>query len=656
MVGVMERLPVILKNIDGSPPRRRVRPYRVRIRVLFAFISIALVALIVRLGHLQIRHCDYYGGEAARRRLKASLIDTRRGTIYDRKGRPLASDKPAFDICVLFASSKKQNAHRVLARRDPATGKYELNRGPWISSVALLSGKSKEEVTDIAREIIAQVEDTRGRVVRNYVERRDKQPPKSFKIPEEVSYHPILEDVPYDLMSWAEVAGDNFPGIQVRAKAHRSYPYKDAAAHIIGYTAPVRGEEVQKWGESYAGYLYKKFLLHDFIGRTGIERRFNTGLRGERGEIMEEIDVRGQRQQILARRPPVPGNDVYLTIDIDLQREAEAALGKRRGAVVLMDPRNGEVLALATNPRFDLNTFRRNYAKLRRDPAHPLINRATQAAVPPGSLFKVVTATAGLQTGKVPRRTTFNCRGSVTLGNRTFKCWSRWGHGDVSLTQAIEKSCNVYFFNAGRRIGGPSLTRWAEKFGLGSRTGIEIAEAPGNVDRPKSTGAVFNMSIGQGRMLTTPLQVARVMAVIANGGRSVSPHLLLKIVDSHGATVEPEKGHSLRAGKPLGIQRANINCLRQALRYVVTQGTASRLPESAILKDLGVAAKTGTAQTAVETENQAWIAGFAPYTNARICFAVFVERVPEHGGDMCVPIIAPVLDYYFHKWQVARLD
>ncbi|NOZ21266.1 MAG: hypothetical protein GXP25_09260 [Planctomycetes bacterium] len=651
----METNHAILRDVDKKRARRRVRPYRLRLRVLFGLISLAFLVLTLRLADLQIRKARFYGGEAVRRRVKTSLVDTRRGSVYDRYGRILAQDKPSFDVCVLFSSSKDDD-ERVLARRNRETGKYELSLGVWLRSIVRLSSMPLQDIQEKVREIIADVEATRERVIRRYIKRRGKAPPRSFKIPEEISYHPVLTDVDFDLISWVEVANDHFPGIKVEAKAVRFCPYKDSAAHVLGYTAPVQGEDIQRWGESYAGSPYKRFLVRDYIGRTGIEKRYNKFLRGTRGEIIEEIDVAGRRQSILASRPPIPGDDVYLTIDIDLQRAAEAGLGKQVGAMVLMNPHNGEILAMASYPRYDPNTFRRDYTTLRKNPDHPLLHRATLAAVPPGSVFKIVSATAGLETRKLKEASTFECTGSLKLGNIVFGCWSKWGHGKLCMREAIEQSCNVYFFNVGRIVGGDALRTWGAKYGLGRPTGIELTEAAGNLMDAKSRGDEFNMAIGQGSMLVTPVQMARLIAVVANGGKLVHPHLLRKVVDCNGKTVASAGGELASVGKATGIHRSTIAFLRTALRNVLIEGPAHRLPDAAPLVKLGVAGKTGTAQTAVETENQAWFVGFAPYDNPKICFAVFAERVPGHGGATCIPLIRPVLEYYFQKSSLAALD
>ncbi|MEW6356709.1 MAG: penicillin-binding transpeptidase domain-containing protein [Planctomycetota bacterium] len=633
-----------------------MRPYRLRLRILLGCIGVAFVALGVRLADLQIRKVHFYGGEAVRRRVKTSLVDTRRGSVKDRNGNVLAQDKPSFDVCVLFSSSKDDCADQTLARYNPNTDKYELNPGVWLPSIARLSGMPARDIEEKVRGIIAEVEATREQVIRGYVRRHAKKPPRSFKVPEEVSYQAVLTDVDFDLISWVEVANDHFPGIKVEAKARRFYPYKDSAAHVIGYTAPIGGEEIEKWGESYAGSPYKRFLVHDYIGRTGVEKHFDKYLRGTRGEVIEEINVLGRRQEVLASRPPIPGDDVYLTIDIDLQRAAEAGLGKQNGAMVLMDPRSGEILALATCPRFDLNAFSEDYERLLKDPAHPMLHRAALAAMPPGSVFKIVTATAGLETQKLTPVSTYTCTGSITLGRITFGCWSKGGHGDVCMREAIEQSCNVYFFNAGRKTGGAALRRWGEKYGLGSLTGIDIQEAQGNLMNPKTTGDEFNMAIGQGRMLVTPIQMARLIAVVANGGTLIRPHLLRKIVDCHGKTVNSTPIGAQPVEKATGIHASTIEFLRTALRNVLTEGPAHQLPDTEPLAKLGVAGKTGTAQTSVETENQAWFTGFAPYDNPQICFVVFAEKVPGHGGETCIPLVRPVLEYYFQKRQLAALD
>jgi len=621
----------------------RFLPYRRRLKIVLIFFMVGFCAILFRLAQLQIVEADFYRGKAVALRLKRSLLDAPRGSILDRTGEILAYDQPSFDICVHF---------KKMAFLDKTTGKYVLKPGPWMESISRLSGVPMSEVARKARAIIDSVQRTKEKVLRAYRLRHKREPPKSFRIPEELSLHPILKNVDFDTMAWAEVASENFPDITVQTVQRRTYPNNDLAAHILGFTGLVNKQELEKYGVVYDGSPAKRFLPGDRIGRMGIEKTYNRALRGERGELIAEVDSAGRRRKIVFEKLPKPGHDVFLTIEANLQRAAEEALGKQVGAFVVMNPENGEILAMATYPRFDPNTLSRDYARLIKNPLHPLLNRATQGLLPCGSTFKVVTLTAGLESGRISPDTIFPCTGTFWLKKTRFGCWNEYGHGEINLLTAVEQSCNIYFYQAACKIGGKLIVKWAKRFGFASKTGIDITEESGRLPRIYWEGDACNLAVGQGNLLVTPLQLARAFAAIANGGTLVTPHIMLKIADHEGKVIDTGISHC--TPQRLNISPSTIKFIRKALRAVVVEGTVSNVAEAADLQKWGVAAKSGTAETGKEDVNHAWLAGFVPYDaprtplgRPRICFAIVAERVPGFGGETCAPILKKFLEYYF---------
>jgi penicillin-binding protein 2 len=421
------------------------------------------------------------------------------------------------------------------------------------------------------------------------------------------------------------------------------------AAHIIGYTGPVTAEEVERYGDSYDGSPYKAYKESDYVGRMGVEEFYNGALRGERGEVIEEIaDSKANRRKLL-EKPVIQGANLFLTIDKDVQHAAESALGQQAGAFIVMKPEDGAILAMASYPRFNPNNLRKDYDKLLKDPRSPLLHRAIQGLVPPGSLFKQITTCAALETGAISLGTPFPCPGEMVLGSVHFRCWNEYGHGSLDLEEGIMKSCNCYFFHVGRVTGGNALIHWARVYELGAKTGIDLpGECTGLVTPPRkgALGDVYNLAIGQGKILVTPIQMVRMVAVVANGGWLVRPHVLARITDHNGALLETPLADAADKRKKLPISAEHLRFLRSAFRRVVTDGTASYTKEKDFLEEAGAAGKTGTAQTANKEVNHGWFAGYVPYDHPKLAFVILAERVSGHGGEVCAPILRAFLEAY----------
>lgn len=414
------------------------------------------------------------------------------------------------------------------------------------------------------------------------------------------------------------------PSLLVQARPVRSYPFGRLAAHAIGYL-----NEIDQWRLTrLADYGYK---TKDIMGYGGIEEKYDYYLRQEEGGLSTEVDHRGRFVRVLGFKPPRNGRDIELTIDVKVQKIVEEVLGQRKGSVVIMDPDSGEIIAMASRPDFDPADFVKktdpvSLGSLFNDSEAPLINRAITGVYPPGSVFKTVPASAGLESGKINASTTFVCPGSFNLGGRQFLCWDT--HHEQDLNGAIAHSCDVFFYHTGLLVGIQGLYEEALRFGFSRPTGIDLPyESSGFIPSPlwkrltrfKSwyNGDTVNVSIGQGDVMVTPLQVARMMAIFANKGTLVSPYII-KAIDGRDV--------SRKKKTQVALKESTIELVRQGLRSVVSnpQGTAnvlSGLPVS-------VAGKTGTAQVS-RGQPHAWFVGFLPFKKPRFVICVFLE----HGGS-----------------------
>ncbi len=413
--------------------------------------------------------------------------------------------------------------------------------------------------------------------------------------------------------------------IMIQPYPLRSYPYGRLACHLLGYLG-----EIDLWRlTKLENYGYK---TKDIVGFGGVEEKYDYLLRQEAGGLSVEVDHRGRLVTVLGFKPPRNGKDMQLTIDLKIQKIAEESLRGRNGSVVIMDPYSGEIIAMTNNPNFDPSAFVRKFdssiANLFSDSGAPFINRAITGVYPAGSVFKLVVATAALETGKINSSTTFNCTGSIYVGRQEFSCWDT--HNLQNLTGAITNSCNVLFYRTGLLVGAPGIYDYAVKFGFSHPTSIDLPyEAAGFVPSPLLRkiykfknwfdGDTANFAIGQGELLVTPIQVTRMMAVFANRGTLVIPYIT-KAIDGHDVS------NSKRSAIKMFLKESTINYVRQGLRGVVSdsKGTANVLSSLPV----SVAGKTGTAQV-FRGAPHGWFAGFFPYQSPKFVMCVFLE----HGGS-----------------------
>ena len=470
--------------------------------ILAALVVTVFVALILsRLWFLQIYKGNEYRARADNNRVRVSEVAAPRGSILDRKGREMVTNRPSFNV--------------VLVRED--------------------SNDVDTLIKELAQALNLNISDLWDKL------REAEGKPRHLPIR-------LLEDVDWATLAYVENHNHDFPGIRIETTPARVYHYENVAAHTIGYLGEISKKELEaRDSEIYSG--------GDLIGKMGLERLRETDLRGEKGSSSSEVNARGFEQQLLKNIPPLPGNDIQLTLDASLQQVAEKLMdtGDRAGAVVAMEVKTGRMLVLASNPVLPLNQFvggisHKNWNALLENPRHPLINKVVQAMYPPGSTYKMMTAMAGLATGVITPETVFYCPGHYYFGNRRYHCWKRAGHGAVDLKRAIAESCDVYFYQVGLRAGVDNLAKMANKFGLGSKSGIEMEHEKGGLTPTKAwklkrhkqkwqEGETLSVAIGQGFNLVTPLQICLMTATIANDGTQYKPQIIEKISDPDGHVI-----------------------------------------------------------------------------------------------------------------------
>jgi penicillin-binding protein 2 len=443
-----------------------------------------------------------------------------------------------------------------------------------------------------------------------------------------------------------EESPHHFPGLHREGALTRQYPGGQAFCHVVGYVGEVSERDMEE---------NPTFRQGDLTGRSGLEKTYQEILRGTDGWEYVEVDARGTVVgPLLGKEPvlPVWGNDVHLTLDADLQTMAYELLCEQgQGAVVALEPRTGEILALVSSPGFDPNLFSGRmtpsvWQRLNQDPGHPLLNRAIQSAYPPGSVFKLVIAACGLDAGSIDVSSTFKpCTGALRHGRRVFRCWKEEGHGRLAVPEAIVQSCDVFFYQLALELGLERMSSYARAMGFGTATGVEIGpEVSGLVPtrewydeklgpRGWTTGVLLNLGIGQGELLVTPLQVARFMAGLANGRMLPVPHLSSSPAAGRGRVPAPT---------PLEIGRVALETLRTSSERVVSdpRGTA----HGSMIPGIALAGKTGTAQNPAG-DDHSWFACYAPADDPKLAVAVLVENA-GHGSTVAAPLASALVRHY----------
>jgi penicillin-binding protein 2 len=577
-----------------------------------SYIIVGMIGvLLLGFWKLQVIDADKYGSMAERNRVRYIPVIAPRGRMLDRDGRVLVDNRPSFSV--------------LLLRDDLALVEKHL---PGISDGL---GIPVEDLRD-------QLTNTKNlSKFQPIIIKPDASPADIAFIESHRSDIPVLEMIPV---------------------SRRRYLPGGFLAHAAGYVGEVSEQQIEASNS--------KFRPGDFVGKTGLERQYNDLLQGTDGMRRVVVNSVGQEKERLATQEAIPGKQIQLTIDFDLQQIAEQSLGARPGAVVALDPRTGEVLAMASHPALDPNDFAvrisgDDWKSLNEDRQKPLLNRAIQAQLAPGSVFKIVTATAMLE-DHVPQEnfTTF-CPGYGTFYGRQFKCWvysAKTGarsHGVTNLHEAILKSCDVFFYTVGMRLGIDRLSYYGSKFGLGHKTGIDLpSEEPGLMPSAEWVERVFHrkwypgetisVSTGQGAVTTTPLQLARMIGGIAMGGVFKQPHLLKDALN-----VGEER---------FSISEPTVEKITDAMYGVVNEsgGTGGQLR----LAGIEFSGKSGTAQVIgydtrarvgkqKQFEDNAWFVGYAPRRNPEIVVAVLVQESGKHGGEAAGPVVRDVIKAYYDK-------
>ncbi len=621
-------------------------------KVAFLSFCCLLAGVFVRFVFLEWTYGDTFRTMAARPLRKEIAVGASRGRILSAEGVILAEDRlcpvVAIEYRYLESPPNERWLNREIRRRldtkdrgDPrciATARRILlaERTDLHAKLAAICNIPQTEWDSRCRRIQIRVERISDAVNRRNTLAADSNPskpvpPRRIIVAEETRAHPVVWDVSEKAAAKIEAARGRFPGVEIWRKPRRTYPTA-VAPHLVGHLGAVREEE----------FSDEEGISFDTrVGRMGVELQYEGVLRGRRGVLLRETDRKGRLNVERTLRPAVPGRDVRLTLRFAIARAAQTLLddaiarrdamsadsGRGGGAIVIMDVRTGAIIAAASAPRFDPNVFERGdpgpIRELTSSLSAPLFDRVCRMQLPPGSVFKIVTAAALLEEATVDPRAPHECRGFLHEPN-TFRCaiFTRLGigHGAVALDDALVKSCNVYFFHWAESLKTDPLRDWALRFGLGEPTGVDLpSEASGNLPISDETASPRMAAVGQGSVTATPLQIARLAAAIANGGHLVNPRVVIPERDEMAAAIV---SRSIS-----GLAPDTVDFLQDALRRVVSdpEGTAYAVLNEA---PVPVAAKTGTAQTAGGPPH-AWLAGYAPADSPRYAFAV----VLEHAGD-----------------------
>ena len=560
------------------------------IKIVFTVFCIWFSIIGVQLWRMQIVNYEEYKERARRNRTRKVAIVPSRGDIYDRTG-------------VLLADSRAATQLVVLAK--------EI--------------EDEKKLIDFLVEVIGIKEDIVKKTIR------------------ESLYKPFIpavlaQDLGEEILIEIAESKPHFPGIDIQISPVRDYLYGKVCAPISGYVGEITRKELSlgyKWG--------------DIIGRVGVEKVWDDILRGKAGVKLVQVDQKGNIDKVLDVVEPLQGDNLYTTIDFTLQKIAYDALGERAGAVVVLNPKNGDILVCVSSPSYDPNMFvspvqTEFVSKIFNDKETPMLNRAIAGLYPPGSVFKVIVAIAALESGVVSSKNIFHCDGVFQFGDTTFRCWGK--HGWVNLENALKKSCNEYFYQIGLKAGAEKISEVARRFGLGEVTGVNIrGEKKGLIpfgsgsEKKWFRGDTVNLSIGHGYILVTPMQIACMISTIANNGYYCKPRFVLKKVSFTGEEELLDSSSKIK----IEVKEEYLKSIRKGLFKVVNEpgGTAYRTH----VEGLDVAGKTGTVELKERgiIRNICWFTGFAPFENPEIVVAVVVEK-GEGGGVTAGPIAKRIFE------------
>ncbi|MBE9062179.1 penicillin-binding protein 2 [cf. Phormidesmis sp. LEGE 11477] len=565
--------------------------------VIMLLLSLSMIGGIgSRLAYLQIVQGERNRELAEDNRVLLLPRRPARGTIFDRNGEVLVGSRLSHSVSIWPIALPKENADK------------------------------REVIERLAQILDVPVEEIDERLAQS-----------SYNLNKSV---PIARGLSSAQTTALAEYANQLPGIRVEAEAVRNYPRGDLAAHVLGYTGELNDAELETLKEE--GYR-----LGDVIGKLGLEKALESQLRGEWGGQQVEVDSSGRVLSIIGEKPSISGQDVQITLDLELQRAAEEALGDTIGAIVAIDPRDGAVRAMVSRPTFDPNIFSTRITQAQWEQitknGYPLVNRAMRAYAP-ASTFKVVTATAGMESGKFSPDVVLQTYPFLTIGGIQFWDWNNAGFGPLGFRGAMAMSSDTFFYQIGRGVGEKSLQEWMHNYGLGELTGIELGDEEDKglvpdeawkrqvLDEPWYLGDTINSSIGQGNVLATPLQIAVMFAVVANGGDRVTPHFVMD---------EEQDPQQWRTS--IGMKPSTVKVLEESLRQVVTAGTGGAVNDPALPP---IAGKSGTAE-AQPRKSHTWFGAYGPYENPEIVVVAFGEHSGGGGGSFAAPMVKKVLDQYF---------
>lgn len=592
--------------------------FRNRTQLLVAVVSLIFIFLFARLLFLQVIDGERYTYLSENNRIRLKKVPGTRGMVFDRRGQLMVDSRPSFDL--LFVPEDAPDPQATLAR------------------LARYLGRDEDDMIEALQE-------------------------NKYRAPfQEIT---LGKDIDWPVVVAVESHQLELPGVTLRTRPRRSYLESGMAAHLLGYLGEIGPRQLKT--QKANGYS-----MGDEIGQSGLERRWEEFLRGQSGGQQVEVDALGRRVRVLHEVEDVPGYNVVLTLDKDVQQAAYEALQGKDGAIVALDANSGAVLAMVSTPAFDPNVFARGvtseeWRNLTTDRAHPLNNRAIQGQYPPGSTFKVVLTIAALEEGAIQPDTRLGCSGSMPFGNRVFRDWKKEGHGSVDLHRGLVQSCDVYYYQVGVRLGVDRIAKYARALGLGEKTGIDLDDEKSGLipdsewkkrrfGQPWFPGETPSIAIGQGYVTVTPIQMANLMATVGNGGTLYRPWFVRKVESLDGAVIREYGPQEIRS---IPLKESTLKELRTALADVVNSGEGTGgAAKSQIVQ---IAGKTGTAQVAemkgatVKSENlaylirdHAWFVSYAPAEKAEIAVAVLVEH-GGHGGSAAAPLAKKVIETYLSK-------
>ncbi|MBU6155014.1 MAG: penicillin-binding protein 2 [Bdellovibrionales bacterium] len=615
----------------------QIRYLQERFRLVYGFVFIGVAVLATRMLYLQVINGDQMRQYSEENRIKRVKVPAPRGMFFDRDGKLLVDNRPAFNVQITPQYLKE-------------------------------SGKPKQVLEKLSSLIRLPVSEIEKRL------QKARQP----------SFMPVIikDNLTRDEVAELETWKIDMPGVQVEMAIARSNLSKDVGSNLYGYIGKVSSSELPNLNQNSS----RKYLLDDYTGKSGLEKEFEDFLRGIDGSELVEVDALGRsieaarsKGRVLSQpqvEPSIPGKNLVLSIDQDLQEAAVRGFGEKNGGLIAIDPRNGEVLAMVSRPSFDPADFSRGidselWNKLISDENHPLRDKTIQDHYPPGSTFKTITAIAALEEGVISKDTTFSCAGSINLGSRKVHCWKKGGHGPVNVVSALTHSCDVFFYRVAQKLKSvDDIAKWAFHLGLGKKTGIELGrEVPGLIPTEAwkqqrfnvawSPGETLYVAIGQSFVLTTTIQLANAYASLVNGGTLFKPHVVKAVQSEDGKTLKEFLPRILDKTK---LKPETVDLVTQGLWGVVNipGGTAY----SQHIPGMEFAGKTGTVQVVTQKAEKIYqkcenlrynqrhhgvFVGYAPIKNPSIVVAVVAEHACS-GSQGAAPIAREVIKNYLQKF------